>query len=65
MLRFDLCDFNDAYIVFKGIVNASADKRDRDEMNGQVTFFLHFKNKWCISLECRRLRHFNVKLQFA
>ena len=36
MLRSDLCDFNDAYIVVKGIVTVSADDRDRDEMNTQV-----------------------------
>ena len=36
MLRSDLCDFNDAYIVVQGIVTVSADERDRDEMNRQV-----------------------------
>ena len=36
MLRSDLCDFNDAYIVVKGIVTVSADERDRDEMNRQI-----------------------------
>ena len=36
MLRFDLCDFSDAYIVVKGIVTVSADERDRDEMNRQA-----------------------------
>ena len=36
ILRSDLCDFNDAYIVVKGIVTVSADERDRDEMNRQV-----------------------------
>ena len=36
MLRSDLCDFNDAYIVVKGIVTVSAEKRNRDEMNRQV-----------------------------
>ena len=36
MLRSDLFDFNDAYIVVKGIVTVSADERDRDEMNRQV-----------------------------
>ena len=35
MLRSDLCDFSDAYIVVKGIVTVSADGRDRDEMNRQ------------------------------
>ena len=36
MLRSDLCDFSDAYIVVKGIVTVSTDERDRDEMNRQV-----------------------------
>ena len=36
MLRSDLCDFSDAYIVVKGIVTVSADERDRNEMNRQV-----------------------------
>ena len=36
MLRSDLCDFSDAYIVVKGIVTVSADGRDRDEMNRQA-----------------------------
>ena len=36
MLRSDLCDFSDAYVVVKGIATVSADERDRDEMNRQV-----------------------------
>ena len=36
MLRSDLCDFGDAYIVVKGIVTVSADERNRDEMNRQI-----------------------------
>ena len=36
MLRSDLCDFNDAYIVVKGIATVSSDERDRDKMNRQV-----------------------------
>ena len=36
MLRSNLCDFNDAYIVVKGIVTVSADERERDGMNRQV-----------------------------
>ena len=36
MLRPDLCDFSDAYVVVKGIVTVSADGRDRDEMNRKV-----------------------------
>ena len=35
MLRSDLCDFSDPYIVVKGIVTVSADEKDRDEMNRQ------------------------------
>ena len=38
MLRSDLCDFSNAYIVVKGIVTVSADERDRDEMNRQSYF---------------------------
>ena len=36
MLRSDLCDYRDAYIVVKGTVIVSADQRDRGEMNRQV-----------------------------
>ena len=36
MIRSDLCDFSEAYIVVKGIVTVSADERDRDKMNRQV-----------------------------
>ena len=36
MLISDLYDFNNAYIVVKGKITVSADKRDRDEMNRQV-----------------------------
>ena len=36
MLRSDLCDLSDAYIVVKGTVTVSADERYRDEMNRQV-----------------------------
>ena len=36
MLRSDLCDFSDAYIVVKGVITVSADERDRVEMNRKV-----------------------------
>ena len=36
MLRSDLCGYNDAYIVVKGIITVSVEERDRDEMNRQV-----------------------------
>ena len=36
MLRSDLCDYSDAYIVVKGIVTVSTDERDRDERNRKV-----------------------------
>ena len=35
MLRSDLRDFNNAYIVVKGKIIFSADERDTDEMNRQ------------------------------
>ena len=35
MLRSDLCEFSDVYIVVKGIVTVSADEKDREEMNKQ------------------------------
>ena len=38
MLRSNLCDYNDAYIVVKGIITATTEERDRDEMNRQVIF---------------------------
>ena len=56
MLRSDLCDYSDAYIVVKGIVTVGADERDKDKMNRQVILknnapFISCisKNKWCIS----------------
>ena len=36
MLRSDLCDYKDAYIVVKGIMTVSADERDIDEVNRKV-----------------------------
>ena len=36
MLRSDLCDNSNAYILVIGTVTVSADERDRDEMNRQV-----------------------------
>ena len=49
MLRSDLCDFSDAYIVVKGIVTVSADKRDRDEINRQVILKNNAQFISCIS----------------
>ena len=36
MLKSDLCDYADAYIVVKGIVTVSSDEKGRDEMNRQI-----------------------------
>ena len=33
MLRSDLCDYNDAYVVVKGVVTVSGEERDRDKMD--------------------------------
>ena len=54
MLRSDLCNFNDAYIVVKGIVTVSTGERDIGKMNIKVILknnapFISCKNKWCIS----------------
>ena len=49
MLRSDLRDYSDAYIVVKGIVTASADERDRDEMNRQVILKNNAQFISCIS----------------
>ena len=35
MLRYDLRDISDPYLVVKGIVTVTSDERDRDEMNRQ------------------------------
>ena len=49
MLRSDLCDFSDTYIVVKGIVTVSADERDRDEVNRQVILQYNAAFISCIS----------------
>ena len=49
ILRSDLCDFNNAYIVVKGIVTVSADERDRDKMNRQVILKNNAQFISCIS----------------
>ena len=49
MLRSDLWDFSDAYIVVKRIVTASADERDRDEMNRKVILKTNAPFISCIS----------------
>ena len=36
MLRFDLCNYSDAYIVVKGIITVSGEERDRDKSNRQI-----------------------------
>ena len=49
MLRSDLCDYNDAYIVVKGIATVSADERDGDETNRQVILKNNAQFISCIS----------------
>ena len=49
VLRSDLCDISDAYIVVKGIVTVSADETDRDEMNRQVILKNNAPFIFCIS----------------
>ena len=33
MLRSDLCDYSDAYIVVEGVLSVTIEEKDRDEMN--------------------------------
>ena len=67
MLRFDLCDYSDAYIVVKGIVTASADERDIDEMNRDFVLknnapFISCISKinGCINRKCKGFRYCNA-----
>ena len=36
MLRSDLCDYSEAYIVIKGVVTVRAEEKDRDKKNRQI-----------------------------
>ena len=36
MLRYDLRDYKNAYIVVKGIITVSAEEEDRDERNRHI-----------------------------
>ena len=75
ILRSNLCDYNDPYIVVKGIITVSATDRVnniRDKKNRPLgfrnnTLFIsfHFKNKWCINRKYRRFRHCYTNVQFA
>ena len=49
MLRSDLCDYSDAYILVKGTVTVSTDERDRDEMNRTLAFKNNAPFTSCIS----------------
>ena len=49
MLRSDLYNYSDAYIVVKGIATVSADERNRDEINRQVILKNHTPFISCIS----------------
>ena len=49
MLRSDLCDYSDVYIVVKGVVTDSAEERDRDEMNRDFVLKNNVLFIFCIS----------------
>ena len=49
MLRSDLCDYFDAYILVKGIVTVTTDEKDRDEMNRPLAFQNNAPFTSCIS----------------
>ena len=70
ILRYDLCDYSDAYIVVKGTITVEGvNNRDRKKqlLSEKIMyhFFLHFRNKWCINRKCRRFRCCNANVQFA
>ena len=48
-LRSDFCDYNDAYIVVKGIITVSAEGKDRDERNRQIILKNNAPSISCIS----------------
>ena len=49
MLRSDFCDYSDAYLVVKGVVNVSAEGKDRDERNRQIILKTNAPFIRCIS----------------
>ena len=69
LLRSDLCDFSDAYIVVKGIIAVT--NPNNAERNKAVafkkqwtTYELHLKNQWCSNWQCRHSRCCNANVQF-
>ena len=65
MLRADLCDFSDAYIVVKWDITVT---EPNDAKGNKIVTFknnaLFIKNQWCTNWQCRRSRC-NVNVQFA
>ena len=65
LLRADLCNFRDAYIVLKGDITVTEPNDAKGSKN--VTFknnALFIKKHWCTNWQCRRSRC-NVNVQFA
>ena len=65
MLRADLCDFSDAYIVVKWDITVT---EPNDAKGNKIVTFknnaLFIKNQWCTNWQCWRSRC-NVNVQFA
>ena len=57
MLRADLCDFSDAYIVVKWDITVT---EPNDAKGNKIVTFknnaLFIKNQWCTNWQCRRSR---------
>ena len=71
MLRSDLCDYNDRYIVVEGVVTVSAEERDRDEINRDFVLKNNSPFISCISKingvlikKRRRFRYCSANVQF-
>ena len=66
MLREDLRDFSDAYIIVKGDITVTEPNDAKGNKN--VTFKNNapfIKNQWGTNWQCRRSRFCNVNVQFA
>ena len=74
MLRSDLCDQSDAYIVVKGDITLT--KTANKNFVDVISRFLAFKNnapftdcilkiKWCINRQCRKFICCNLNVQLT
>ena len=69
MLRSDLCNFSDTYIVVKGeitVTEPNEPKRNKVVVfKNNAPFIKCIQNQWCTNWQCRRSRCCNANEQFA